>query len=130
MKTKIFSSVLLSLIIMMMLVPVYIFAADSGTGTIIPCDGVTVPCTFPKLVELGSNLITYLVYLSIPLAAIAFARAGFLYMTAGGSQGKVEKAKELFIKVAWGFFFVLAAWLIVNLITKALLKPEFYTNLL
>jgi len=74
-------------------------------------------CDFDDLLTLGRNIITFLVMLSIPLAAIAFAWAGFLYLTSAGNAGKIEKAKEIFWKVMWGFIFILTAWLIVRVIT-------------
>ncbi len=81
-------------------------------------------CDFNDFLQLGKNIINYLVLLSIPLAAIAFAWAGFLYITSGGSEGKIGKAKDIFWKVMWGFIFILTAWLIVYSITK-FLDPGF-----
>lgn len=88
---------------------------------LIPCDGVTKECTFDSFVQLVQNLINYLILLSIPLCAIAFAWAGFLIVTSGGSEERVTQGKAIFGKVLWGFLFVLGAWLIVYTITTGLL---------
>lgn len=85
-------------------------------------------CDFVDLLNLAKKLIDFLIILSIPLAAIAFAYAGVLFLTAAGSSSQAAKAKAIFTKVLWGFFFVLTAWLIVRTITTALLKDGTYYN--
>ena len=87
-------------------------------------------CGWNDLVQLASNIITFLLLLSIPVATIAFAWAGILMLTASGSEGQVEKAKEIFWKVLKGFIFALTAWLIVWTITNTLLKEGSYVDLL
>jgi len=67
-------------------------------------------------------MINYLLVLAVPLAAVSFAWAGFLYITAAGDSGKVEEAKGIFKKVAIGFIIALAGYLIVKTITFSLLK--------
>ena len=97
----------------------------------IPCTGPfiseefgAVDCDFASLMRLISNVLDFLIILSIPLATIAFAWAGFLMLTAAGSESKVSQAKEIFWKVLIGFIFVLSAWLIVRFITTALLNEN------
>jgi hypothetical protein len=109
----------------------------SAQNFVIPClgpvknaDGSVTDCTFNDFMHLIKNVIDFLIILSIPMATIAFAWAGFLILTSGGNSGKIEQGKEIFWKVLIGFIFVLSAWLIVSLITTALLDEERYTNLL
>ncbi len=104
---------------------------QQGTGKdksgLVPCGnktGDSEACDFNDLLALGTNLIKYLVLLSIPLAAISFAWAGFLYLSSGGNEDKATKAKEIFWKVLKGFLFVITAWLIVYTLTS-LLNPDF-----
>lgn len=82
-------------------------------------------CDFENLVELAQNLMNFMIVISIPLAAISFSWAGFLMMTAGGSEEKIKKAHSIFWKVGVGFLVVLSAWLIVYLITSTLLKEGY-----
>lgn len=96
----------------------------------IPCDGVNVPCDFNALVRLASNIMNFLILISIPLATIAFVWVGIKLLTAGGNPGQVEKAKDIFKKVLIGFLFVLTAWLIVRFITSAILDSSRYQDLL
>ena len=96
----------------------------------IPCDGFVNECDFTDFVQLAQNVVTFLILLSIPLATMAFAWAGWLLLTAGGNSGQVDHAKEIFWKVLKGFLFALTAWLIVRLITEALLNEDMYEDLL
>ena len=79
---------------------------------------------WPQLVLLGQRLINFMIALAIPLSAVAFAWAGFIYITAAGSEEKIKRAHSIFWKVAIGFLLVLGAWLIVFTITQ-FLAPGF-----
>lgn len=92
---------------------------------LIVCDGVTVPCTFEKLVELVRVLITDLVYLSTFLTVAAFAYAGYILLTSGGNTSARDRAKGIFLKVLIGYLWILAAWLIVYTITSVLLTDGY-----
>ena len=81
-------------------------------------------CTFASLITLVKNLITDLITLSTFLAAIAFAYAGFLMLTSGGSESAKTKAKDVFMKVLIGYLWILGAWLLVYTITSVLLRPD------
>lgn len=114
--------------------PVVVSAQSKIISGLIPCGNAPAgasleqikaqECGFDDLLFLGRKIINYLALLSIPITAIAFAWAGFLYISSGGSEGKIGKAKEIFWKVMWGFIFVLTAWLIVYTITQ-FLAPGF-----
>ena len=108
------------MIMQIAVVPVYAQEKDSG---LIPCNGPD--CTFNHLVELAINVVDFLTGFSILLAVIGFIVAGFMILTAGPNPGKVQKGKDLLLSVGIGFFFVLAAWLIVNTITLALFDEGF-----
>ncbi len=117
--------VIFSILTVLMFVPSLALAQ----GTIgIPCSGAD--CGFPQFMQLISNVLRFLTLLSIPLATIAFAYAGWELITSNGNEGKMERAKEIFTKVVIGFVIVLAAWLIVRTITSALLDPGAYYNFL
>lgn len=88
---------------------------------LIVCNGPD--CTFGHLVTLVKNLITALVTISTFIAVAAFAYAGFLLLTSGGSSSGRTKAKEVFMKVLYGYLWILGAWLLVHTIASVLLKP-------
>ncbi len=81
-------------------------------------------CTYADLIRAVSRLTSFVVtYIALLFSVVVIAYAGFLYMTSGGNQPQLDRAHSMFIKIAWGLFWVLAAWLIVTLITNSLLTP-------
>lgn len=96
-----------------------------GWKPLIVCDGVEVPCTFAKLVELVQVLIHDMVLLSTLLAVGVFVYAGYILLTSGGDSGAMTKAKGILWKVVIGYVWILAAWLIVYTITSVLLDPGY-----
>ena len=78
-------------------------------------------CEFADVLQLASNIINFLITISVVIATIAFAYAGFLYLTSGGDSGKVSKATGIFTNVVVGFIIVVGAWIIVHTILSALL---------
>lgn len=107
------------LILSMFIIPT-LAVAQSG---LIPCSGGS-SCDFVALIELIKNVINFMMFkLALPLAAISFAVAGIMMLTAGGSTDKIKQAKDIFWYVFVGIVIALSAWLIVNAITSVLLKP-------
>jgi hypothetical protein len=92
----------------------------TNAAPIIPC---TDNCGYNDLLQLVNNIINWIILISVPVAAGVFAWAGFTYMTTGISDRK-SYAKSMITKVFLGFVFILAAWLIVGTIIKALLNPS------
>lgn len=86
---------------------------------LVPCDGAD--CTFNHLIELIRRVINFLIFkLAVPLAAVSFAVAGVIILTAGGNESKVEQGKEIAWNVVIGLIIALSAWLVVNAILFAL----------
>lgn len=105
------------------LLPVAVSAQDPTINSagdpvgLVPC---TNDCTFSDLVQLGQNILNYLVFISAIAAAGGFMWAGWLYFTSAGNEGQVSQARDIFKNIALGFIFVLGAWLIVYTITSSL----------
>lgn len=70
-------------------------------------------CGWRDLIALMNRIIKFFVYIAAALSTIAFAYAGFLYMTAFGNSGKIEEAHGIFKKTFIGILFVLMGWLLV-----------------
>lgn len=87
-------------------------------------------CGFNEAIKLINNVINFLLFvIATPLAALAIAYAGFLYLTAGGNAENVSKAKTILKNVVFGYVIALAAWLIVNTIFVSLgVSNSFLTN--
>lgn len=111
---------------LMMLAPAFLLSAADG---LVPCggNGQNNPCAFSDFFVLINNVINFLLFnIATPLAALTFAVAGWMYLTAGGDTGKIKQAHELFKNVAIGFIIALSAWLIVKAILLGLgIQPGF-----
>lgn len=117
MNRKAFFGLSLAVLLFLVLVtPVFLFAADEG---LVPCDGTD--CEFKHIIILVNNLINFaIVNIAIPGSALFFAWAGFLYLTAAGDSSKISMAHSIFKNVFWGLIIALSSWLIVNLVTTVL----------
>lgn len=114
---KVISIVSAFFLIMMALMPMFFVSA-----ALVPCGGSGQdPCTFNDFFVLTFKIINFLLRdIATPLAALTFAVAGWMYLTAGGDTGQIQKAHELFKNVAIGFIIALSAWLVVNAILTGL----------
>lgn len=79
---------------------------------LVPCDGPD--CDACKLVELGNNIVRWLVSVFAVLAAIVFVIAGLKMASAGGNTGKVSEAKSMMTNTVIGLIILLASWMVVN----------------
>ena len=99
----------------------------SPNGGLVPCGiadstGKITACGFNDFMTLINNIINFILYgMAIPVAAIMFAYAGFLLVTAGGeAAGARTKAKTIFTNAVIGLVLAVACWLIVKLILSIL----------
>ncbi|MFA5841074.1 MAG: hypothetical protein WC847_02280 [Candidatus Paceibacterota bacterium] len=126
---KILISVLVFLIL---IIPALSFAQGSGTSTgggLVPCNNtpdssgkIAQPCDFNALMALVNKVIKFILFdMVIPIAAIMFAYAGFLMVSAGGEVAHARtKAKAIFSDVVIGLIIAIAAFLIVRTVLSIL----------
>jgi hypothetical protein len=114
---------LFSCLVLSSLVGIQNVQAQSG---LVPCGFQDSPtaaedCQFEDFIKLAKNFMNFLLFvIAVPIAAISFAWAGWLYLSAAGNEGNVKKAHEIFGYVVLGLCLALAAWLIVNAIVVGL----------
>ncbi|PIR38239.1 MAG: hypothetical protein COV34_01330 [Candidatus Zambryskibacteria bacterium CG10_big_fil_rev_8_21_14_0_10_42_12] len=87
------------------------------------CEGFS--CDYGDLINLIQDILLFMLKLSIPIAAIALAVAGFKILTARDSVTERSEAKTMMLKIVGGVMIMLAAGLIVNTIVGALLQGDF-----
>ncbi|MBI3074672.1 MAG: hypothetical protein HYY92_00445 [Parcubacteria group bacterium] len=124
---------LLSLLVLLFIITAPLALSADGfppTPIVPPCednygDGTTEVCGFVTLMHLIRHLIDFALFLAMPIAAGLFSWAGFLYLSAGANPGNISKAHGIFWSVFIGLLWVLGAWLVIKLISDALLKPEY-----
>ncbi len=81
---------------------------------IVTCDGSAEhPCDFNALIIMVNRLIRLLLYLAIPLTLGMVLYTGWLYISANGETGQLEKAKKMFIPVLLGLFWIGASYIVV-----------------
>jgi len=101
-------------------VPVY------GAG-LVPCGGEgEEECTLCHLWELASRVINFISFnVAIPIAVLLFVVAGFLFLTSGGNQTRLTRAKGIFFNTLIGLVIIFCSWLIVDTIFKTLARDTF-----
>jgi hypothetical protein len=82
------------------------------------CDGTT--CSACHLVELGNNLIKWLIGLVMMLFAVLAVWAGFGLVTSGGNPSALQDAKSRFTNAFIGLLIVLSAWMVVDTLMRGL----------
>jgi hypothetical protein len=103
-----------------LILPAVSLGADAPS--LVPCGraGGGAACDWNGLMALINGIINFVLFkLAIPVAAIMFAYAGFLMVTAGGGEGKT-KAKEIFGNAVFGLLMAAAAWLIISTVLSIL----------
>jgi hypothetical protein len=80
-----------------------------------------VPCNFTFFMKLVNNVIKFLLFvIATPLIALIIMYTAYLYLTAGGNSGQVEKVKHILFNAVIGYIIALAAWLIIKTILTSL----------
>ena len=118
MKTFLISIFILLILITPVFSSAFVFDGDKG---LVPCRGAE-ECDFNQFMTLINNIIGFaLIYLAVPIAAIMFAYAGFLMVTAGDEAASARtKAKGIFTNALIGLVLAAAAFLIVQALLSIL----------
>ena len=135
--TKILSTILALIVVVALLVPSIVSATGDdtvGTSSLIVCgvdtsgNGILEDnemCNFENLVELGVNIIDFLIKLTTLVATAAFVWVGLLLLTSGGDEKKKNEAKAIAMKVLKGYLWVMFAWLLVYTVLNVLVEDKF-----
>lgn len=108
------------LVVALSCIPSVAFAA--GLVSIVPCGGQgQTACTVCDLAKLAQNILNDAIYLSVFVAAILFAWAGFRLLTSVANPGERSRAKDIFVNVAIGLIIILIGWLVIDVLMRALL---------
>lgn len=77
-------------------------------------------CNICAFGQLAQNIINFTIGLSIPIAVLLFAYAGWLYFTSAQNEENIKKAKRVFQTVFIGFIIALSGWMLVQTLLKGL----------
>lgn len=86
----------------------------------VPCSGVN--CSACNLFQMGSSILTWLIGILFLLFAFMVFVAGWKLISSGGNTSAKEAAKSQLTNAIIGIIIVLAAWLIVDTLMRALLS--------
>ena len=75
-------------------------------------------CGWADLIQLGQNILNFIVMISVWVGAIMFAYAGWLFFSDTGNSSNIEQGKKVFGAVVVGLIIVLTAWLVINTIIE------------
>lgn len=102
------------IIIPLFIVGFFLLSSLPASAALLPkCSGGScTPCNFLQLI---SNVILFVVKnIVAPLAGLLFLIGGIMMASAGGSEERFKKGKQIFKDVAIGVLIILASWAVVN----------------
>lgn len=102
------------------LLPELVLAVEPGG--FVPCEGQD--CSFCDLVSMLQVIITWIIGIIFVIFAVLLVVAGFQLVTSGGNQSAQKNAKDKLINALIGIIIVLAAWLIVDTLMRAILPGD------
>lgn len=97
--------------------PILVLAQDSG---LVPCGYGNNLCDTSDVADFVNGLISYLITMLGIIAVIVLVVVGIQLVTSAGNESAWKAAKERFTNVVIGIVIILAAWLIVDTIMRAL----------
>lgn len=100
------------------LVPCGEMSVSGSSTTGVTTTGECTMCHFQILLH---KVLNFLVGIMVAVAALLFANAGVLYVLAPAGPANVSKAHKLFMNTLVGIVIILASWLFVDFLMKALL---------
>ena len=71
-------------------------------------------CNFCNLMELGQNIINFLIEISTILAVAFIIYGGIMMMLGSGSPEKLKKSQSIIWSAIIGIVILLSAWVILN----------------
>jgi hypothetical protein len=97
---------------------IVIATINVAQAALVPCGpGVGGPCKWCHLFVLAKNIIDFIVYyLVFPITATMIVVGGLFIMTAGGSESRFSKGKEIATAAIVGLLIALTSWIIINTI--------------
>ena len=101
----------LIIVLVLFALPLLSFAQEG----LVPCGGPGQPdCTFCHVWNLLDNVVKFLIQFAFAAGAIGIVVGGFFIMTAGGSESRVTKGREIITTAVVGVLIVLVAWVVIK----------------
>ena len=117
MKKNLTRNALCFLTLLILFAPVFVFAQDLGTGYL---DELHIPQGETDLPQVIINIVNIVLGLLALIAVIIVLIGGFEWMTAAGSEEKVDKAKKRLIAGLIGLAIIFLAYALVTFVLNKL----------
>ena len=104
---------------LVVVLPSIVSAQPTVPGGLVPCQGAD--CTACSVVDLVNNIVKWLIGILMIVFAIITAYAGFGLVTSGGNPAAKTEAKQKLTNALIGLIIVLAAWILVDTLMRAIL---------
>lgn len=101
----------------------FLLPSVSSAAGFVTCTGAD--CDLCDLILMINTIIDWLTMLSMTIATILFAYAGFKLTSSAGNSGAVSQAKEMMVNVVIGVIIILAAFTIIDTVMKVLINDDF-----
>jgi len=101
---------------------IYFLSAVPAFAQLVPCGHDDNPCDICHFVELGNNVLTWLIGVLMVIFAIIAAYAGFKLVTSAGNVQAYSEAKGMLGNAIIGLIIVLAGWILIDTVMKSLLR--------
>lgn len=85
---------------------------------ILPCEGLE--CGWCHLMQLGDNIIDWLMMIAIPVVTLFLIIGGFRLMFAGGSSDNYTKGVDMIRNALIGLVILMVSWALINLVIQLL----------
>lgn len=103
----------------------FISPAVSSAANLVPCGGPNEKaCQTCDVVTMVNGIVQWLIIIMGTIAAIIIVYAGVKLVTSGGNSHAAQEAKSMMSNIIIGYIIVLAGWLIVDYIMKALVTDD------
>jgi hypothetical protein len=91
---------------------------------IVECGAKDDMCQTCDFIQLGNNILRWIIGVMSSVCAIVIVIAGFKMVMAGGNSGAISEARSMITNTLIGFIILLAAWLIVDTVMKTFVGDE------
>ena len=124
--TRRFYTLKFTFLILFFLGFLFLAALPASAAGLVNCNGPVAgnglpACTMCNFMQMISDVAFFIVRNVVtPLAGLLFLVGGIIMVSAGGSEERLKKGKEMFKNTAIGVLIILASWAIVNTLITTL----------
>ncbi len=90
-------------------------------ANLIPCDGVNTPCEACHVVQMGQNVLNWIITIMVSVIGLVFVFGGMQMVMSGGNTEAMKSGRHKMINALVGFMIILAAWLIIDTFMKVVI---------